>query len=293
MRILLTGSEGQLGYYLQKTLKIYKYDIYLTNSNSMDITDIDKTYQTITSIKPDVVIHTAASTNVELCENCPEMAYRVNAIGTRNVAAACNAIGAKLAYLSTDFVFDGAKSEPYTEFDAPNAINVYGKSKLAGEEYVKSLINRYFIIRTSWLYGYHGKNFLKTIVNLANKNGVLEVVNDQTGTPTFAGDLANIIGEIIITDNYGIYHCSNEGACSWFDFARKILECASIDGVELKPISTEMLSQKAQRPKYSVLENYMLELQKMPRMLHWQYALKSFFDRGIAVDRKGHGLIHD
>ena len=285
MRILLTGSNGQLGYYLQKSLKRDGHDLLLTDGQSMDITNLNKTYTTITRLNPEIVIHAAAYTNVDQCEAFPDEAFRVNVLGTRNIAVTCNAIKAKLIYISTDFVFDGEKAEPYTEFDVPNPLNIYGKTKLAGEEYVKSLLNQYFIIRTSWLYGFQGENFVNTIAGIARAKGKLEVVDDQTGSPTFAGDLADVVSKLVNTDYYGTYHCSNEGACTWFEFAEKILELAGINLVEIKPISTQQLNRPAPRPKYSVLKNYMLELQNMQKMPYWQDALKGFLDGGVKCER--------
>ena len=282
MKLLITGSKGQIGYYLQKALSDEHLELFLTDRNNMDITDYEQTNSTVATIKPDIIIHSAAYTSVDACETNPNEAYRVNALGTRNLAIACNNVNAKMLYISTDFVFDGTKESPYIEFDEPNPLNIYGKTKLAGEEFVKSLLNKFFIVRTSWLYGSHGNNFVKTIQNLAKQKGIIKVVDDQTGSPTFAEDLVEIILQLIKTDYYGIYHCSNDGQCSWYEFAKKIIEYAGLSEITIQPITSEELNRPAKRPNFSVLKNYMLELQSLNKVPHWMDSLESF------LQRKGH-----
>lgn len=279
MRILITGGTGQLAYHLKEDILKTNHDLKLTDSTYMDIRDAVKTKEIITAFKPDIVIHCAAYTNVDQCEKLQDYAYTVNALGTRNIANACRKINAKLAYISTDFVFDGAKKSPYTEFDTPRPLNIYGKSKLAGEVFVKSLLHEYFIIRTSWLYGMHGSNFVKTIRQMAEEKKVLAVVNDQVGSPTFAGDLAKVILKLIESENYGIYHCSNQGQCSWYEFAEKIIEFSRIDETRITPITSEELNRPAPRPKFSVLNNYMLKLQDIHEMPNWVSSLENFLQQ--------------
>lgn len=275
MKILITGAEGQLGRDLIKVLsgehQLFPFDL------DLDITDYSKVISTIPSIKPDLVIHAAAMTDVDGCELNPDQAFKVNALGTQNVALACSESNAKIVYLSTDFVFDGRKREPYTEFDTPNPLSIYGKSKLAGENYVTSLLPNHYITRTAWLYGKEGKNFVKSILRLAEEKGELRVVNDQVGSPTYSYDLAAMIAKIIETDFFGIYHVTNAGSVSWYEFAQKILEIAGKGGVKIIPITSDELNRPAPRPTYSVLRNYVLELRGIGKMRHFEEALKDYF----------------
>ncbi|MDI6892254.1 MAG: dTDP-4-dehydrorhamnose reductase [Actinomycetota bacterium] len=275
MKILITGSEGQLGRDLVRVLsdehELFPFDL------DMDVTVLDGTMKTVTTISPDVVIHAAAYTDVDGCELNPDLAYKVNALGTQNVALTCQRCGAAMLYVSTDFVFDGKKGEPYLEFDEPNPISVYGRSKLAGERYVTSLLDRYYITRTAWLFGKHGRNFVKTILKLAEEREELTVVDDQMGSPTYSLDLAKTIAELVKTGWYGLYHTTNSGSCSWFEFAKKILECAGKRGVKVSPITSEELNRPAPRPTYSVLKNYCLELRGIQPLRHYEEALRDYF----------------
>ena len=192
------------------------------------------------------------------------------------MAVAAAKIGAKLVYISTDYVFNGKAGRPYIEFDMTDPINIYGKSKLAGEQYVASLSNKYFIVRTSWLYGRQGKNFVKTMLNLAQEKSEVSVVNDQVGSPTWSKDLAYFIEELIQTELYGIYHASNGGLCSWFDLARAIFKLAGLNQIKVMPISTAELNRPAPRPAYSVLENYCIRLEGLSALRPWEEALEEF-----------------
>lgn len=275
VKVLITGSEGQLGRDLVRVLsdehELFPFDL------DMDVTDFDGTMKTVTTISPDVVIHAAAYTDVDGCELDADLAYKVNALGTQNVALACQKCGAAALYVSTDFVFDGKKGEPYLEFDEPNPLSVYGRSKLAGERYVASLLDRYYITRTAWLFGKHGRNFVKTILKLAEEREELTVVGDQVGSPTYSLDLAKTIAELIKTGWYGLYHTTNSGSCSWFEFAKKILEYAGKRGVKVSPITSEELNRPAPRPAYSVLRNYCLELRGIQPLRHYEEALRDYF----------------
>jgi len=277
MKILITGGKGQLGRDLEKVLsRAGKYELTCLGHDALDITKPDNVQQAVLSVRPEVIIHAAANTNVDQCERNEDSACLVNALGTRNVTVAAVKIGAKLVYISTDYVFNGKAGRPYTEFDVPDPINIYGKSKLAGERYVASLSNKYFIVRTSWLYGYYGKNFVKTMLNLAQEKNEVSVVNDQVGSPTYTKDLAHFIEELVQTELYGIYHVTNSGFCSWFDFARAIFRMAGLNQIKVAPISTPELNLPAPRPAYSVLDNYCIRIEGMSALQPWKDALQEF-----------------
>lgn len=239
------------------------------------ITQKNDAVKTITAIRPDLIIHTAAYTDVDGCEKWPEKALEVNTQGTANVAAACADLKIPLVYISTDFVFDGKKRLPYREHDPANPIQVYGRSKLAGEFYVSGLLRKFFIIRTSWLFGKHGNNFPAAILDQAKKGKELRVVNDQTGSPTLTNDLCQGIIKIIKNGEYGIYHVANRGSTSRFGFAVAILKEAGKDN-PVQPISFKELKRAAARPAYSVLRNSVLENFLNFQMPDWQDALKRF-----------------
>jgi len=282
MKILITGGRGQLGRDLEEVLlKTGRHELTCPGRGELDVTKPGEVQRLILNNRPEVIIHAAANTNVDQCELDEDSAYLVNALGTRNVAVAAAKAGAKLVYVSTDYVFNGRAGRPYTEFDIPDPINVYGKSKLAGEQYVVSLSNKYFIVRTSWLYGRYGKNFVKTMLNLAKEKSEVSVVNDQVGTPTYTKDLARFLAELIQTELYGIYHASNSGFCSWFDFARAIFKTAGLEQVKVRPISTPELNRPAPRPAFSVLDNYCLRLQGLPDLRPWEEALQEFLSEAL------------
>ena len=246
----------------------------------LDITDAHAVRMLLSEVRPDLVFHGAAYTNVDGCERDPDLAYKVNALGTWAVASAAEEIGAVLVAISTDFVFDGATGAAYTEFDAPNPISVYGASKLAGENLARSACRRCYVVRTSWLYGVHGKNFPYTVLNLAKTKPELPIVADQFGTPTYTVDLINAITEIISTGLYGVYHVSNSGETSWAGFASAILEKTGQASVPVSPISSDEYAQRfgspTKRPAYSVLRRYALELMGRDSLRPWQDALDAF-----------------
>ncbi|MDH7481005.1 MAG: dTDP-4-dehydrorhamnose reductase [Armatimonadota bacterium] len=282
MRILITGAAGMLGNDLQKVLG-GENELILTDIVGdfipLDITDTQNVRDLLFKVHPDLVIHSAAYTDVDGCEREPEKAYRINSFGTWNVATGCEAIKIPIIYISTDFVFDGEKGEPYYEFDTPNPLSHYGKSKYAGELYVSSLCSKYYIIRTAWLYGEKGKNFPRTMLTLAKTRKELTVVDDQIGSPTFTYDLALKIRDLIQSPLYGIYHVTNKGLCSWFEFAKTTLALAGITDVEVKPIKSSEWPSPTKRPKYSVLKHWALEMQGMDDLRHWEEALKDFIKR--------------
>jgi len=282
MKILITGGRGQLGRDLEEVLlKTGEHELACLGRGELDVTKPGDVQRAVLTSRPEVIIHAAANTNVDQCELDEDRAYLVNALGARNVAVAAAKAGAKLVYISTDYVFNGRAGRPYTEFDLPDPINVYGKSKLAGEKYVAGLSDKYFIVRTSWLYGRHGKNFVKTMLNLAKEKTEVSVVNDQVGSPTYTKDLACFLAELIQTELYGIYHASNSGFCSWFDFARAIFETVSLGQVKARPISTPELNRPAPRPAYSVLDNYCIRLQGLPALRPWEEALQEFLSEAL------------
>ena len=241
-----------LGSELQETLK--NHESIITGSKDLDITSQEKVLQFITEKKPEIVINAAAYTAVDNCESNYAAAYAVNALGPKNLAIACNIIDIPLIHISTDYVFEGNKKTPLIEEDKLGPKTIYGKTKLEGEKFIQNHTKKYFIIRTAWLYGIHGKNFVTTMLNLAKKNNELKVVDDQIGSPTYCRDLSNAISEILNSDKYGIYHVTNKGEVSWYEFAKKIFELSNID-VKVKPCTTEEFPRPALRPHYSVLSN--------------------------------------
>lgn len=294
MKILITGAKGQLGTELQRVLKskeceigpineIYKNcECLALSSKDLDISDFNKAKEIITLNKPDVLINCAAFTDVDACETNKIKAMSVNALGPKNLAIICNHLDIKLVHISTDYVFSGDSLKPYCEWDVCNPKTVYGKSKLLGEHYVTKFSGKYFIIRTSWLCSLYGKNFVKTIVNLARAKEKINVVNDQFGNPTSANDLVYQILELVVTKNYGIYHCSGEGVCSWYDFAKKIVEYGNFS-CKVIPVTTEnfqkMSFRVAPRPKNSALENLMLKTIALNKMQPWEKAFKCLVSR--------------
>jgi dTDP-4-dehydrorhamnose reductase len=244
-----------------------------------DITDSSAVDRALDKGEPDIVIHCAAFTAVDDCEVQPELASKVNAEGTQNVARACRRLGIPVLYLSTDYVFDGEKPEPYVETDRPNPLNVYGKTKLAGEEGVKELATRFWIVRVSWLFGPWGRNFVRTILDQAQRGQPLRVVADQVGAPTYTMHLAEKIEEIFTTAEGGIYHVTNQGYCSWFEFATEILHQAGLDDITVSPIPSSALDRRARRPRNSRLANARLEASGLGLLPPWKDAVRSYLAR--------------
>jgi len=275
MKILITGALGQLGLSLKSKLNnADSTDVYALSRSELDITDEQKVYDVIQNFKPEAVIHTAAYTAVDLAEKNKDEAYRINVVGTRNVALAAKTVNAKICYISTDYVFSGKRNHPYTEFEHTNPVNIYGLSKHAGETIVQTLTDQYFIVRTSWLYSSTGKNFFNTMIRLAQSGKSLNVVNDQFGTPTYTEDLSVFLIELVKSNKYGIYHATNKGYCSWYDFARAIFE--ELDWkVNLSPCSTEEYHTSAPRPSYSVLDQTFLKVNGFQELRPWREGLKA------------------
>ena len=282
MKILMTGAAGMLGTDLRKALEP-EHELVLTDIvgdvRHLDITDTEQVLAETNGAQPDLVIHSAAYTDVDGCERNPDKAYRVNALGTWNVAAASLVCDAAMLYISTDFVFDGEKGEPYTEYDGTHPISHYGASKLAGESHVRALCPAHYIVRSAWLYGEKGKNFPLTILGAAKSRKDLKVVADQVGSPTFTADLASAIRDLVSSPLYGTYHITNKGSCSWYEFAKKALEYAGMTDITVEPIKAEDWPTPTRRPRCSVLRHYALELQGKDNMRPWDEALKDFISR--------------
>ncbi len=283
MRIVLTGADGQLGVELVPTLSVHG-EVIGTTIADLDVTDHDCADR-IATLAPDWVVHAAAATDVDGCEREAERAMAVNAEGTRRVAEGCRRAGAGLVYLSTDYVFDGRKGAPYTEGDAPAPLNAYGRSKLEGERAVRSLASRWVIVRTAWLYGTHGKNFVKTILEKVKAGEGLRVVDDQVGSPTYAADLAGAVALLLVRGQAGVYHVTNGGSCSWYEFTREILRLAAADVTSVSRISSEELSRPARRPAYSVLENAAWKAAGLPPLRPWPEALADMLAALKGVNR--------
>lgn len=281
MRILVTGVKGQLGYNCVKELNKRGYtDVKGIDIEDLDIADENKVLEYIKTYKPDVVMHNAAYTAVDKAELNYDACYKVNALGPKYIAEACKEIDAKMVYISTDYVFDGTKDGYYEIDDNANPISVYGKTKLEGENFVKSILNKYFIVRISWVFGINGNNFIKTMLKLAKVGKTeLNVVNDQIGSPTYTADLAVLLCDMIETNKYGTYHATNEGTCSWYEFAKKIFELSNIN-MKVNPVSTkeysEMVTQQAKRPTNSKMSKKSLDDAGFNRLPSWQDALERY-----------------
>ncbi|PET70554.1 dTDP-4-dehydrorhamnose reductase [Priestia megaterium] len=274
-KVLITGANGQLGKELVELFTEKGFEVYGFGRDKMDITNQAQVQEMIGFVKPNIVIHSAAHTQVDLAESEPEQAFLINAYGTRNVAVAAEAVGAKLVYVSTDYVFDGTTDEPYNEFSPTSPLGVYGKSKLAGEQFVRDFHSKFFIVRTSWVYGKHGSNFVKTMLKLGEEKKELSVVSDQIGCPTYTLDLAHAILELVDTQKYGVYHISNGGSCSWYEFAKAIFEEVGIN-IDLVPCTTADFPRPAARPANSVFEHMSIKLNNFTSIRHWREALSSF-----------------
>ena len=273
MRALITGSDGQLGSALMRQWPAG--DAVPADLPDFDITDSRLTYERIGSAAVDVVIHAAAITNVDACARDPELAFRVNAFGTQNVALACAAVDVPLLLISTNEVFAGTKAEPYLEFDSPGPINPYARSKLAAEWYAQQLLNKFYIVRTAWMYADGGRNFVHNIQQHAIEDQALRVVTDEVGSPTYAEDLAAALIKLVATNQYGIYHLVNAGQASRFDFARKVLDLTGHADIAIEPTTLADYQRASIPPPYSVLANTAAALLGIV-MRSWEEALEEF-----------------
>ena len=268
MKILVTGANGMLGQDLCPILEDCGHEVVETDVDKLDITNAEQVKEVLTDEKPDMVIHCAAYTNVDKAEEDLKTAELINVTGTENIAETCGKLGITLVYISTDYVFDGETVEPYTTEDLPNPINNYGATKYEGEEAVRSLCEKYYVVRTSWLYGHHGKNFVETMIGLADRNEV-KVVDDQVGCPTWTVELANGIVKLF-SKPYGTYLVCGSGFTTWYGFAKEIFTQAGLD-VNLQPCMTDEFPRPAKRPKFSVMDNGGI-------CRKWQAALKDYLE---------------
>ena len=276
MRIVITGHKGQLGTALRKAL--VDKPLLGLDLPDIDIANPDSVIPAVVHFRPDVVIHTAAMTNVDGCEQDPDLAFRVNVLGSQNVALACQRTGATMVHVSTNEVFDGKLGRPYYEWDAPSPLSVYARSKAAAEFYVRTLLHRFYIVRTAWLYGRRGSNFVTKIMAVADKQGALRVVTDEVSAPTYAPDLARAIVQLLDTEHYGIYHFTNSGFCSRYDWARKILELSGRAHVPLQSITSADWQRAAPPPLYAPIVNFAgaaLGITLRP----WDEALEAYFEQ--------------
>lgn len=274
MRVAITGHKGQLGQALQRVFQ--QENVLGIDLPEDDITDAHAIQQKICDFEPDLVIHTAAMTDVDRCAREPELALRINGLGTHNVALACLRCDAVLLTMSTNEVFDGKKGQPYYEHEPPHPINPYAHSKLAGEIYTQMHLSRFYIVRTAWLYARGGNNFPHKILQAADKYGQLRVVCDEISSPTFAPDLAQAIHGVVQAGQYGVYHLTNEGVCSRFEFARRILELAGRSDVPIEPITSDQWPRASVPPLHCVIRN-LAGAQIGIRLRHWDEALREYF----------------
>ena len=277
MKYLVTGYNGQLGYDIVRELKkrgVADSLIFPTDVADMDITDKDAVMEKVTSIKPDVIFHNAAWTNVDGAEDNKELCEKVNYLGTKNMVDAAKSVGAKIVYISTDYVFDGTKEGMYEVDDKANPLSVYGETKYQGEEAVRNY-DKHFIVRISWVFGINGKNFIRTMLKLSESRNELNVVSDQVGSPTYTVDLARLLVDMVETDKYGTYHANNEGFCNWAEFAKYIFDSSNID-MKVNFIKTSEYPQKATRPLNSKLSKKSLDVAGFNRLPDWKDAVDRY-----------------
>ncbi len=277
MKVLVTGVKGQLGYDVVKELEERNIEAIGVDIEEMDITDSESVQQVIKGVCPDAVIHCAAYTAVDAAEDNADICTKVNVDGTRNIAQVCKELDIKMLYISTDYVFDGKGERAWEPEDERNPQSVYGQTKCDGELAVQELLDKYFIVRIAWVFGINGKNFVKTMLKLAETRNSLTVVDDQFGSPTYTYDLAKLLADMIVTDKYGIYHATNEGICSWYEFACEIFRAAGVE-MEVKSVSTAEYGAKAARPANSRMSKEKLVENGFSKMPPWQDALKRYLE---------------
>lgn len=277
MKVLVTGVNGQLGYDVVKELDKRGHQAVGVDRESMDLTSTQQIKECIETVNPEAIIHCAAYTAVDKAEDEEELCRRVNAIASKEIAEYAKALDIPMIYISTDYVFDGTKDGEYTEEDMPNPINVYGKTKYEGEVYVQDTLEKYYIVRISWVFGENGNNFIDTMLRLAKERDSLNVINDQVGSPTYTKDLAPLLVDMIETDKYGIYHATNEGYCTWYEFAKEIFKIANID-IKVNPINTSEYPTKAIRPMNSKMNKNKLEKNSFYRLRNWKYSLLDYIN---------------
>lgn len=275
MKVLVTGVKGQLGYDVVGELKKRNIEAVGVDIDEMDITDAASVDKVIKEASPDAVIHCAAYTAVDAAEDNVDICRKVNKDGTQNIANVCKELDIKMIYISTDYVFDGEGTRPWEPDDKPDPLNVYGLTKYEGEVAVTSTLSKYFIVRIAWVFGLNGKNFIKTMLNLAKTHDSLTVVNDQFGSPTYTYDLARLLVDMVLTDKYGIYHATNEGIITWYDFACKIFETAGLN-VKVSPVPASEYPAKAKRPSNSRMSKQKLVDNGFELLPTWQDALERY-----------------
>ena len=278
MKILVTGVKGQLGYDVVKALESRGYQPVGVDREEMDLMNNNMIQNFIMNLKPEAIIHCAAYTAVDQAEEEVEICYQINAEAVKVIAECAKTLDIPMIYISTDYVFDGTKASEYVETDIPNPINVYGASKLKGEQYVQQLLEKFYIVRISWVFGINGNNFIKTMQRLGNEHDELNIIHDQVGSPTYTAHLAPLLVDMIETDQYGIYHATNEGYCSWYEFADEIFKQSQLD-VTLHPITTDQYKTKAKRPLNSQMSKQKLSDYGFHRLPTWQEALKNYLNQ--------------
>lgn len=276
MKILVTGAKGQLGYDLLKELGKRGHEAIGIDIQDLDITRFADVEKYIKNVRPDAVIHCAAYTAVDAAEDNIGQCMRVNCIGTGNIAHVCGELNIRMLYLSTDYIFDGQGERPWEPDDEANPINAYGQSKYEGEKAVIQDVLKYFIVRISWVFGVNGSNFVKTMLKYGKKKGAVSVVNDQIGSPTYTPDLSVLLADMIESNKYGVYHATNEGLCSWYEFACEIFRQAGMDNVKVTPVTTEEYPVKAKRPLNSRMSKAKLDAKGFNRLPDWHDALTRF-----------------
>ncbi len=275
MKVLVTGVNGQLGYDVVKELKQRGHQAVGVDRKEMDLTSTEQIKECIETVKPEAIIHCAAYTAVDKAEDEEELCRRVNAIATKEIAEYAKKLDIPMIYISTDYVFDGTKDGEYTEQDTPNPINVYGKTKYEGEVYVQELLEKYYIVRISWVFGENGNNFIDTMLRLAKDRDEINVINDQVGSPTYTKDLAPLLVDMIETDKYGVYHVTNEGYCTWYEFAKEIFRIADVD-IKVNPITTKEYPTKAVRPMNSKMSKEKLYYINLKTLENWKIAVQKY-----------------
>ena len=286
MKVLVTGVKGQLGHDVMNELALRGIEGSGVDVEEMDITDRTACETVISQEKPDAVIHCAAYTAVDAAEDNLELCRKINAEGTRNIARVCKAMDIKMMYISTDYVFNGGGERPWEPDDHREPLNVYGLTKYEGEIAVEQNVQKYFIVRIAWVFGVNGKNFIKTMLRLGKEKGAVSVVNDQIGSPTYTYDLSRLLVDMIQTDKYGRYHATNEGLCSWYEFACEIFRQAGMDEVKVTPVDSDGFPAKAKRPSNSRMSKEKLTENGFERLPSWQNALERYLkalkDNGMA-----------
>ena len=277
MKVLVTGVKGQLGYDVVKDLKKRGHEPIGVDREEMDLMNNDAIREFIMNTRPEAIIHCAAFTAVDKAEEEVEVCYQVNAEATKVIAECAKELDITLIYISTDYVFDGTKEGEYVETDVPNPINVYGASKLLGEQYVQQLLEKYYIVRISWVFGENGNNFIKTMRRLGSERDELNIIHDQVGSPTYTADLAPLLVDMMETNNYGIYHATNEGTCSWFEFANEIFKQSNIE-VKTNPITTDQYPTAAKRPMNSRMSKDKLTEFGFALLPSWEEALNNYLN---------------